>query len=348
MSKSALEIVGLYGITAQAVEPLGNHGGFSGARIWRVRTPDRVLCLRAWPPDRPTPERLTWLHGLMAAARLPFVPGVVAVPGTPPGGLVRHLLNVARVPFVPNPAADRGPTWVRHAGRLWEVTTWMPGSADFHLRPSSARIAAACTALARLHDAWSGILTEEGPCAALGERSRAAEEWLSLVGSGWQPPALAASDPVTPWAERAWQVVRARVGLVRAELAPWAGRRLPLHPCLCDVKEDHVLFEGDAVTGLIDYGNVKVDHAAVDLARLLGGLAGDDTAGWAVGLDAYTSLRPLNRPERDLARALDRTGVVLSVTFWLRWLFHDGRHYEDREAVARRLAGLVRRLEAWG
>ena len=45
---------------------------------------------------------------------------------------------------------------------------------------------------------------------------------------------------------------------------------------------------------------------------------------------------------------LDETGTILGAANWLRWLYRDGRSYEDRNAVARRLEVLVRRLEAWG
>jgi homoserine kinase type II len=122
---------------------------------------------------------------------------------------------------------------------------------------------------------------------------------------------------------------------------------LPLQPCLCDVWHDHVLFEGERVTGLVDYGSVKTDHVAVDLARLLGSLVGDDRQQQAAGLEAYARLRPLSPEECRLVAALDETGTVLGAANWLRWLYHDVRRFEDREAVARRLAALVQRIERW-
>ena len=35
---------------------------------------------------------------------------------------------------------------------------------------------------------------------------------------------------------------------------------VPLHACLCDIWHDHVLFTVDKLTGLVDYGSVKVDN----------------------------------------------------------------------------------------
>ena len=258
-----------------------------------------------------------------------------------------ELAERARLEFVPvifrNTA---GQTWTEHAGRLWELTTWMPGTANFHDRPTPQRLEASCTALARLHLVWARTNAATGPCPAVQRRLDSAREWASLVNSGWQPGFPEDGDPVHPWARRAWQVLHYHFPRLCDSLAPWADVRLPLHPCLCDVWHAHILFEGDRVTGLIDYGSVKVDHVAADLARLLGSLVPDDER-MTAGLSAYARLRPLSPQEVMLAHVLDRTGTLLGVTHWLRWLYHEGRRFEDRTAVARRLAELVTRIERW-
>jgi Ser/Thr protein kinase RdoA (MazF antagonist) len=320
--QSACAVLARYALAPTVAHFLDNHGGFSGARLWRVESSASRFCLRAWPPDDPTPERLVWLHDLIAAAR---AAGLAFVPAVFPAGTA---------------------TFVSHAGRLWELTAWLPGRADFNLRPHPARLGAACVALARLHHAWATRFPARGVCPALARRLDRAADWLALVSSGWRPRPED-GDPVRPWAELAWHLLPLWAGRVAALLAPWAVRHLALHPCLCDVWHDHVLFEGDAVTGIVDYGSVKVDHAAADLARLLGSLVGDDATAWAVGLDAYASVSPLSPDGQALARALDRTGVILGAANWLRWLYHDGRPFPNRQLVADRLAGLVRRLESW-
>jgi Ser/Thr protein kinase RdoA (MazF antagonist) len=323
MSATEREVLSRYALPSAAARPLGNHGGFSGARLWRIDAVGASFCLRAWPPGDPTPERLRWIHGLMAAAR------------------------AAGLAFVPHVVPVGGATFTEGAGRLWELIAWMPGRADFHERPSTARLRAACAALARLHHVWTELQSTAGPCPALKRRQQRVEEWLNLVGSGWRPRFDRAGDPVAPWAEQAWRLVSVWAGHVPGLLARWRGRSLRLHPCLCDVWHDHVLFDGDAISGMIDYGSTKIDHAAADLARLLGSLVGDDASGWADGLDAYGSVRPLSPDEQALAHALDRTGVVLAAANWLKWLYHDGRAFEDRRLVAERLEGIVRRVEGW-
>jgi Ser/Thr protein kinase RdoA (MazF antagonist) len=302
---------------------LGNRGGFSGARLWQITSVAGPFCLRAWPSDGPTPEQLNWIHSLMARARhtgLDFVP--LIIPGR------------------------SGATWMQHEGRLWEVTTWQAGRADFHAQPTPGRLEAACTALAQLHGVWAEATRTVGPCPAVQRRLERAREWARLVQDGWQPQfEESEDDPIEPWARRAWPLLRAQVNWVPRALACFATWSAPLQPCLCDIWHDHVLFDGEQITGIIDYGGVAVDHVAADLARLLGSLAQDDAALWAAGLSSYTRRRLLTRDEERLVRLLDETGTLLGAANWLKWLYWEGRSFEDRAGVARRLAVLVKRLE---
>jgi homoserine kinase type II len=222
----------------------------------------------------------------------------------------------------------------------------MPGRADFLANPTPARLHDACSALARLHAAWARSRPERGPCPALERRLRAAHRWQELVGSGWRPRYRGAS-PIDAWAERAWRLLVPWARRVSQLLEPWRQRLLPLQPCLCDVWHDHLLYEGDRLTGLVDYGAVKGDHVAVDLARLLGSLVGDDRARWALALRAYREVHPLSDEEEALAGVLDWTGTVIGASNWLRWVYHDGRRFENLAAAAQRLAVLVERMERW-
>ena len=324
LNQAAQAILTRYGLSRAGLQELGNHGGFSGARLWRVEAGEGIFCLRSWPPGDPTSERLGWLHGLMARAR------------------------AAGLTFVPHVLPAGSGTFTLAADRLWELTAWLPGEADFHQQPRPARLRAAVAALAELHRTWARIHPSQGPCPALARRQRAAEAWLGLVATGWRPCFPNQDrDPVQSWAERAWSLAATWVPRVPALLAPWVDRPLPLHPCLCDIWHDHLLFDGDAVLGIVDYGSMKIDHAAVDLARLLGSLVPDDDAGWDTALAAYAALRPFTADERALARIMDRTGTIVAIVNWLRWLYHDGRHFDDRQLVAGRLAGLVQRIEGW-
>lgn len=305
-----------------SVVACGNRGGFSGAGIWQIHGPTYCYCLKLWPVEGASRERLAWVHGLMDQAvreGLAFVP------------------RVART-------AD-GTSWVETEHGLWDLCTWTPGKADFHNSPGMTRLEAACTGLARLHAVWAAGGPRTGRAPAALRRRQRLEEWNQLVQSGWRPDFRPGDDPVRPWAERAWRFLEFGARRVDELLRPWEERSFPLQPCLCDVWHDHVLFEGSRLTGLIDFGSLRVDQVAADLARLLGSLAGDRVELWEAGLGAYRQVRALSAEEEGLMRVLDETGTILGAANWLRWLYEQKRDFEDRAAVATRLAALVMRME---
>lgn len=319
-----VDVLGQYPPLSRVVPRL-ERGGFSGARLWRLNSDGVDFCLRAWPPRDPDRERLRQIHRWMSQARqsgLLFVPPLLTT--------------------------QSGTTWVEHAGLLWEVTAWMPGLADFRERPTTARLEAAFAALALLHASWLSDAVPASACPAVFRRLDMANAWIRLLDTGWAPDGHnTADDPVRPWAMRAWRLLPRRIRALPGQLAGWLDRPFPLQPCLCDVWHDHLLFNSDVVTGVVDYGSMKIDHVAVDLARLLGSLVADDAGKRLVGLNAYRRVKPLTIEEEALVQVLDETGAVVGLANWLKWLYRDGRQYADRTAVACRLAELVQRVEAW-
>lgn len=299
--------------------PLGPGGGFSGASVWRGED-DRgpVLALKAWPSGTDA-GRLAVVHRLMArAVHLPFVPFVI-------------------------PAAD-GSTAVVAGGRAWDLTRWMPGAADFATNPSPTRLANACAALAAVHRAWRPAVPAWGPCPAVRRRLDLLDRWRDLSSRSTPTPPR---DPMLGGpVRRAWRAVAASAGWAERSLREAARHPVALQPCLCDVWGSHVLFTGDAVTGVIDYGAAKDDHVSVDLARLLGDLVGDDDEErFAAGLAAYRAAGgELDVPDA-FVRLLDRTGVVCGAINWLLRLCDGGYEHPDPAAVAGRLERLVDRLK---
>src|SRR5262245_41600245 len=120
-----------FGLSVYGLTALGNCGGFSGAKLWRVTTQDGEWCLKAWPPALGMAWWLNDIHRHMRQAKdagLAFVPGL------------RNTTDES--------------SCVEAAGRCWDLTTWLTGRADFRDLPTTSRIAAACEALAQLHRAW--------------------------------------------------------------------------------------------------------------------------------------------------------------------------------------------------
>ena len=127
------------------------------------------------------------------------------------------------------------------------------------------------------------------------------------------------------------------------------GRDLPRGPIHADYFPDNVLFENDAISGVIDFYYACTDALAYDLAIALSAW-GFDAEGMAIpaALEAfqagYESLRPLDPAER---AALPALGAVAATRFTLTRL-HD-RLYHDPSALVtpKDPAPFVRRLEWW-
>ena len=299
-------------------KPLGMAGGFSGARLWHgVAADGREFALKAHASGAVAARLENMVHRWMMTARqagLDFVPAV------------EHTRD--------------GRTVVELGGRLWDVIGWISGKADFHDDPSDSRLVAAVSALARVHAAWAGERST-GQCPAIERRWQALVEWEKLIESDWRPE-FDSADPARPAAEFAWAILPRVIPGVQPSIQHWLSQPVPLQPCLCDVWHDHILFDGDRVIGIIDFAAAKVDHVAVDLARLIGSLIPDQQLRTESALAAYAAIRPLPQPE--LVPLLDRTGTIVAVMNWLKWLYHDRRGYPNRNAVAERLKALVLRL----
>ncbi len=250
--------------------------------------------------------------------------------------------------------SSEGRTWVELQGRYWELVQWMPGQADYRQQPTTGRLQQAAVGLARLHQCWERVSKFAGGwlvakrVPAVLRRLDSAREWTERLRSGWRP-ALGLQEQLCfgSLLERAWKVLQVHLAEVPHRLERWARAEFLLHPCLCDIHHEHLLFQNEVLSGLIDYGQVSEDHPAVDLARMLGSMVEDDRVRWEIAVEAYRATRSLTDAEVELARQLDWTGTVLAAGNWLRWLCLERRAFENRAEVARRIEGLLRRIEGW-
>jgi homoserine kinase type II len=221
----------------------------------------------------------------------------------------------------------------------------MPGGADFAMHPNPARMIAACDGLSRIHAVWRKESLREGPCPAVERRLDRLDAWENAIGEGWEPQfAPGDADLFSMMSRRTWLELPVHLNALRPLLEPLRAAPFRLHTCLGDIWHDNVLFEKDQLTGIIDYGAMRVDTPAVDLARLLGSLAPRDEALYATGLKNYLADSPLSRYELRLVRILDYSGTVIGAANWLLWTYREMRPLDDRVAAAKRLEALLDRL----
>lgn len=307
-------------------------GAFSGALVWRCESDAGPLCLRRWPARSPSPQRLCWIHEVI---RKTAAAGFTALP----------------IPI----ATHRGFTFVEHDEHLWELAPWLPGESDEPARlavaSSPARIAAAAQSLAHFHKAAAKAFAPLDCQMPTSVHDRSLQ--IRRLGQGGlERLERAVNDDPARWPELA-ERAPTLFDRVKPLMQPVMHRgmsagiaNVPLQPCLRDVHRDHVLFSGDRVTGIVDFGAMRVDTMATDVSRLLGSMAIEDEALWAGGIAAYEQVRPISDDERRLITSYHETRVVLSGVFWLRWVFVEHRHFENRRAVEERFDLILARLAA--
>lgn len=299
-------------------EPLGGAGGLSGARLWGYRSARGPLVLRRWPPHGPGRAHLERVH--------------------------EWLRRAGDLGFVPVPIADRsGQTLTEWDDALWELAPWMPGASDPSRPPAPGRLRSAFAAIAAFH-ARLGDERRCGTSPGLAQRHAAIAGLLAGDFDAMERSIRPAQDESRPtalrWLERAREVAPRLIEPLRAA----AGRVVPLQPCLRDARPDHVLFEGDRVAGLVDFGAMGIDCVAGDLARLLGEWLDGDLSGRAEALAAYERVRPLDAGEAALIEAFEMAADLLVGERWIRWQVIEGRRFDDPTAVARGLARGAERL----
>ncbi len=301
-----------YGAAAAGLAwaPVG--GGFSGAAVWRGADPagTPVFALKAWPAGFPA-RRLREIHARVARlSELTFVPRIRATP--------------------------EGDTVVEADGRAWDLTAWAAGAPE-HGVPSAARVGAAAAALVAVHAVWRPAAPALAPCPAVRRRLLVLGDWDATRPDRRPPP----PGPLGEAVRRANALLPPLLPAARAALEPWAARAVQVQPCVGDVWPEHVLFTGDAVTGLIDFGAARDDHVGADLARLFGGYPGPDSLPAALAdyraaggrfaeLDAFLTL-------------LADTGTACAAAAWLVRV-RAGEALPDPAAVAGRLHVLLDRL----
>ena len=294
-------------------EFLGGAGGFSGAQIWKLKTSDQNYCLRRWPLSHPDRQRLKWIHLVLVHA------------------------SSNGCSFVATPMeTNSGERFAHQDDYLWELTPWMPGKAEFEQDPNSVRLENVMTCLAKFHLASAQVNLD------FQKSTNAASRLATLREAGSLIEQIERSAETELASVHHLRTMVLRQGAKRAAelaglIAPFVDQVFPVQPVIRDVWHDHVLFSGNEVTGMVDFGAMQMDNVALDLSRLLGSLVGNQSHRWQTAIDHYSKLRPLNPNETEFVFALDQCATFLGSLSWLKWLLIDRRCFESSEQVEKRV-----------
>lgn len=309
-------------------------GGFSGAGVFKVECRETSYCLRRWPQVRTSAPRLLAIHQLLTLAG-------------------RKEIEVVPVPL----RAAAGSTLTEANGALWQLEPWKPGGADFLQTPSDERLKSAMSRLAGFHNAirdWVPTASVQkwfrpassAASPTIAERIRMIENYEHSVAD-FEAALVRESDlRFKESGCRVTYLFRMGKRSVINDLKTVVDLCVPNQPCIRDLWHDHLLFSGDELTGIVDFGAMATDSVACDLSRLLGSLFDDDVNMWQRALSHYETIRPLTENDHRLLRPLDRSSVLLSGLTWLkrRYILHSTP--DDLSPVCDRMDAIVSRLES--
>ena len=221
----------------------------------------------------------------------------------------------------------------------------MPGKAEFEQDPNSARLENVMSCLARFHRASAQVNLDFRKSTNALSRLATLQEAGSLIEQIER-----SGETELAWVHHLRTIIvnqgTRRASELAALIAPFVDQVFPVQPVIRDVWHDHVLFSGNVVTGIVDFGAMQMDNVGLDLSRLLGSLVGDQVDRWQAAIDHYSKLRHLKPQEIEFAFALDQCATFLGSLSWLKWLLIDQRSFESSEQVERRIRHLIGRLGA--
>jgi hypothetical protein len=306
-------ILSQYGQLLEGASVRRVNGGFSGAEVWRVETR---------------------IGGTFALKRRPNGDAAALE-------LVHQRMNLG-LPFVPEVIPTlTGKTIIQDSG-VWDLQSWMFGAPVYE--PNARQLESALLGLAQLNRHQIGGPTYQTYTIPCIERRIQAFDWFENLRD------RILRNESFPMLHQSMQYLEELVlnlrGLEISDNYVWGNRHSANRFCLCDGRADHFLFTGDELTGIIDFDAMKIDHPAVDLARLLGDWFPHNPARRDEAWFIYKQAAGIPGDWRDFIEWLDQTGVVVGLLNWTRWLLLENRQFADWPSVALRVTELLARLPA--
>lgn len=317
---AVLEAFGIMAAEVQAVP----RPGFSTASVLKVVASDRsAYCVKQAAAAAATDETLSLAYRVLNQA---FQAGCDFIP-------------------VPRLAVS-GQPWYERGGFRWEVCNWLPGAADFNLRPSRDRLHAAVEAVARFHAAAQYGSATWGVSPAVARRlallRQLPERYDALISANFATT-IGGRVPVA-------RVLR-RIPDLHSE---WqrqgeflAGRTWRLQPVHGDLWHDHLLFTGNRLTGMIDFSALKIDMPQLDWGRLVSSLRIEERIPWNEFFMSLEDCRQqkISPDEIQAIRWFGRVTLAFAALHWTERIQKTGAEVGDSSRVWERFAEVCHQLE---
>jgi Ser/Thr protein kinase RdoA (MazF antagonist) len=329
MSDSIIRVLQNYDIgyaasnpNSQEIEALGSAGGFSGAEFWKITVGASKYCVRRWPNSKPTRSQADVIYPTLKYVR-------------------RH----SDLPLAFPIQTVHGESMCRADNAHWELSRWMPGEPIVETEINDDQLRAAARALAEFHNTTSSLSQQQRMSPAVDFRCNMIDRlWATQFEQlqGTQDVSGVVDSGVK---KNLLDQFRYQAHALRQQLE-WV-RSVPVLqiPIFGDIWSDHVLFNNDEVSGIVDFGAMKIESPCLDIARLFGSYADYSSEALRRGISYYVEFRELNDLDHSLIELYDRAYVILAGVQWLIWIELEQRFFLDNEAVRQRLHRLVRRCK---
>ena len=304
--------------------------GMSGACVYRCKSKsDECMALKRWPLGVQR-RRIVEIHQAMTHA------------------LERGCELVPRIVQAPTKSGQH----------YWDLTQWMPGQPLAKTAPLDL-IRSGAGAIVQFHISTGPQIAERRESPAVIERLERLAELdrqlpLTLFDHAldWPADLQAAINRASQLLRWKWDNLRLQAARL---LKQHADHRMQLRLVLRDVHREHVLFDNNQPSGLIDFDAIRNDAVATDFARWAGSGWRDQETGqlrpeeevWNAILagigDVCSSMDGyFGETDLRLARLLYRVNPWISLGNWLIWLTVEQRQFlADSSVIAERISMLA-------
>ena len=226
---------------------------------------------------------------------------------------------------------NKNSTVVYHDGFCWDLSSWVPGNMP---DCSIVNLIQCINKLARFHIAVGADQSGFGIMPAMESREIEINSFsISAINfSAIRFLPLFNLIELLKW-------TRQEVGSLLGSPNP----SVKVQCCWGDARRENILFNGNEITGFIDYCAMRKDCREVDVSRMISSFAGDDYLMWNKALNAYSENAPINYL---VCRKLDILGTIVSLYRWLKW-FQNPMPHEMINPGIQRCTDIFRRVEKW-
>ncbi|PQO42395.1 aminoglycoside phosphotransferase family protein [Blastopirellula marina] len=298
--------------------------GLSGSQVWKVETAWGNFCLKCMPAGFSV-QRIQTIHRAVTARR------------------------DAGMTLLPNycQSASRQ-TYVEHDKRLWELQTWATGSEA--LPPYSfAEQRSMLQTVARFHQVLRNTpqdISRLAPSEGVATRLQMLRTWRDHRMQEVVPQVERYGNPkvrgILALFTMVFQTFHRPLELL---LESVADEGFLVEYCIGDPRPENFHFEDGQVSAMFDFGSLRKDNIALDIARLASELSTDGSVDWELAFDNIELIRPLKEAEKHLTQILDAANVLLTGLKWVQWIVIDGYSFSNPKLVEARLLHLAMRVD---